>query len=249
MSVISINWEVFILKKILMAALSLVMMMLLTACGPDDAKNNNPNPPEQAQNTSETAAKAEATPANPETQTPETPPAPTTKLLVAYFSRPGDNYEVGVIEKGNTKILAEMIAEKTGADLFEIKTVREYPAGYRECTEVAKQEQVENARPELVSLVENLQNYNVIFLGYPIWWSDFPMAIYTFLEKQDFNGKTIIPFCTSAGNYMTGKESQIPQFAKGSIISQGLGIKGKDCQEDIPSVKERVDYWINGLGY
>lgn len=224
------------MKKILVAALSLMMMLLFTACGPQDNAANNP--PEQKP--AETAATAENNPA----QTPAG-----NKILVAYFSRTGDNYEVGVIEKGNTAIMAEMVAEKTGGDLFEIKPVKEYPAGYKECTEVAKQEQVENARPEIATKIENLQDYNVIFLGYPIYWSDFPMIIYTFLEQNDFNGKTIIPFCTSAGEYMTGKELQIPQIAKGSLTAQGLGIRGKDCQENPDSVKEKVVYWINGLGY
>ena len=225
------------MKKFLVAALSVMMMILFTACG----SNSSGNTPSPEQKPAETA----------ENPTPENQPsaAGTHKILVAYFSRTGDNYEVGNIEKGNTAIVAEMVAEKTGGTLFEIKTAKEYPAGYKECTEVAKQEQVDNARPEIATKIENLNEYDVIFLGYPIWWSDFPMVIYTFLEQNDFNGKTIIPFCTSAGEYMTGKEMQIPQIAKGSMIAQGLGIKGKECQENPESVKEKVVYWINGLGY
>ena len=223
------------MKKFLVTALSLMMMILFTACGPTANENTPPPPPE-----------------NPEPVSAENTPPPTDqphKILVAYFSRTGDNYEVGNIEKGNTAIVAEMIAEKTGGTLFEIKPVKEYPATYRECTEVAKQEQVDNARPEIATKIENLQDYDVIFLGYPIWWSDLPMLMYTFLEQNDFNGKTIIPFCTSAGEYMTGKELNIPQIAKGSMTAQGLGLRGKECQENPESVKEKVIYWINGLGY
>lgn len=227
------------MKKFLVVALSLMMMLLFTACGNNNGANNPP--PEQ---------KPETTVENKEAPKTENTPAPGThKILVAYYSRVGDNYEVGVIEKGNTAIMAEMVAEKTGGTLFEIKPVKEYPAGYKECTELAKQEQAENARPEIVNKVENFNEYDVIFLGYPIWWSDFPMIIYTFLEQNDFNGKTIIPFCTSAGEYMTGKELQIPQIAKGAMIAQGLGIKGKECQENPNGVREQVNYWINGLGY
>ena len=225
------------MKKFLMAALSIMMMLLFTACGPQGKNENQTEQPETTAQTTENP--------NPENN----PAAGTHKILVAYFSRTGDNYEVGNIEKGNTAIVAEMVAEKTGGTLFEIKPVKEYPAGYKECTEVAKQEQVENARPEIATKIENLQEYDTIFLGYPVWWSDFPMLIYTFLEQNDFNGKTIIPFCTSAGEYMTGKEMQIPQIAKGSMIAQGLGIRGKECQENPESVKEKVVYWINGLGY
>ena len=225
------------MKKFLVAALSIMMMLLFTACGPQGKNENQTEQPETTAQTTENP--------NPENN----PAAGTHKILVAYFSRTGDNYEVGNIEKGNTAIVAEMVAEKTGGTLFEIKPVKEYPAGYKECTEVAKQEQAENARPEIATKIENLQEYDTIFLGYPIWWSDFPMLIYTFLEQNDFNGKTIIPFCTSAGEYMTGKEMQIPQIAKGSMIAQGLGIRGKECQENPESVKEKVVYWINGLGY
>ena len=225
------------MKKFLVAALSIMMMLLFTACGPQGKNENQTEQPETTAQTTENP--------NPENN----PAAGTHKILVAYFSRTGDNYEVGNIEKGNTAIVAEMVAEKTGGTLFEIKPVKEYPAGYKECTEVAKQEQAENARPEIATKIENLQEYDTIFLGYPIWWSDFPMLIYTFLEQNDFNGKTIIPFCTSAGEYMTGKEMQIPQIAKVSMIAQGLGIRGKECQENPESVKEKVVYWINGLGY
>ena len=195
-----------------------------------------------AETPSETPAENHATGEN-------TPAASNSKILVAYFSRAGDNYEVGVIEKGNTAIMAEMIAQKTGGDLFEIKPVTPYPEDYRACTDVAKKELEANARPEIVAYPENLQNYDTIFLGYPIWWSAFPMITYTFLEKQDFNGKTIIPFCTSAGEYMSGKESTIPEIAKGSTTREGLGIKGKDCQENPDAVREKVNAWLAGLGY
>ena len=201
------------------------------------------NPPEKpAETPAETPAENTATAENP-------PAASNSKILVAYFSRAGDNYEVGKIEKGNTAIMAEFVAQKTGADLFEIKPVTPYPEDYRACTEVAKKEQETNARPEIAAYPENLQNYDTIFLGYPVYWSDMPMIIYTFLEKQDFNGKTIIPFCTSAGTYMTGKESSIPEIAKGSTIRDGLGIRGKDCQEKPGEVRAKVDEWLTGLGY
>ena len=221
------------MKKFLVMALSLLMVVLFTACG---------KTPQPAANTEKPAETPAETPASGEK------PAANSKILVAFFSRAGDNYEVGTIETGNTAIMAKMISDKTGADLFEIKPVKEYPFDYRDCTEVAKQEQETNARPEIVALPD-LQNYDTIFLGYPIYWSSFPMIIYTFLENQDFNGKTIIPFCTSAGEYMTGKENTIPEIAKGSTIREGLGIKGKMCQENPDAVREKVNAWLAGLGY
>ena len=171
------------------------------------------------------------------------------KILVAYFSRAGENYQVGVVEKGNTKIAAEMIAEATGADMFEIKTVKPYPENYQECTEIAKKELEQDARPEIAGKVEDMSKYDTIFLCYPIWWSDFPMAVYTFLESYDFNGKTIIPLCTSAGDYMTGKEVNIPKFAKGSTIREGLGLQGKRCQDEPESVRQDVNKWLSDLGF
>ena len=216
-----------------------MMMLFFTACGPE---NNSANTEGNAEPKTETKTEQAATDENKADKKSE-------KILVAFFSRAGDNYEVGVIEKGNTAIVAEMIAERTGADIFEIKPVKEYPAGYRECTEVAKQEQADNARPEMAAKVTNLKDYDTIFVGYPIWWSDFPMIINTFFEQHDFNGKTIIPFCTSAGDYMTGKESQIPEIAKGSTVLEGLGLKGKECQDNPASVQEKVNAWLTGLGH
>ena len=135
-------------------------------------------------------------------------------ILIAYFSHTGENYNVGVIEKGNTHIVADMIAEETGGDLFEIATVNPYPDTYEECTEVAMQEQRENARPELTAQVENMEQYDTVYLGYPIWWGELPMAVYTFLESYDFSGKTIVPFCTHEGSGLAGTVGSTPAPAR-----------------------------------
>ena len=210
-------------------------MILFTACGETKTENTD-----QKSETEKVASSSQATTAEANKQS---------KILVAFFSHTGENYQVGVIEKGNTHIMADMIVETTKADEFEIKTVKPYPKTYQECTEVAKKEIEENARPELSTKIDDISNYDTIFLGYPIWWSDMPPAIYTFLESYDFNGKTIIPFCTSAGTYMTGKEVNIPQIAKGSTIRDGLGVVGKDCQDDPEKVREAVNQWLASLGY
>lgn len=170
------------------------------------------------------------------------------KILIAYFSRAGENYEVGNISKGNTKIVAEMISEKVGGDIFEIKPVKEYPADYRECTEVAKIEKENNSRPEFIGEVKNFEQYDTIFLGYPNWWSDLPMIIYTFLEKNNFSGKKIIPFCTSASENFIGKDF-IENSAKGSTVFDGLGVRGKRCQENPESVRQDVNEWLKDLKF
>lgn len=170
------------------------------------------------------------------------------KILVVYFSRVGENYEVGNISNGNTQIVAEMIAEKVKADTFEIKPVKAYPEDYKECTEVAEAEKKADDRPAIVGDVENFDDYDVIFFGYPNWWSDMPMIMYTFMESHDFNGKTVIPFCTSSSEYFIGKE-EIQQYAKGSTVLDGLGIRGKRCQDNPESVRQDVNKWLTGLGY
>ena len=200
--------------------------------------------------------KAEKTDAKPAkqaetvTKKAEAAPSPGKKILVAYFSRTGEEYNVGVITKGNTAVVADAIAEITGADKFEIKTVKAYPHAYRETTDIAKKELQDNVRPEIVGKPESLKDYDTVFLGYPIWWSDLPMAVYTFLENNDFNGKTIIPFCTSAGSYMTGKESRITGHAKGAtVLNKGLGLPGRMSQEDPKAVKSEVEKWLKEIGY
>lgn len=127
------------------------------------------------------------------------------KILIAYFSRKGQNYVNGKIKnlaKGHTERVAEFIQQAVGGDLFEIQTVRDYPADYTQCTEAAKEELRSKARPELKAYPDSLGGYDTGFLGYPNWWGTMPMACYTFLEKYDMSGKTILPFCTHEGSGM-----------------------------------------------
>ena len=224
------------MKRLVMILLSACTLLVAAACG------SNAGSDASSQQTTVQAATTKEVSSQDKVQGKH--------ILVAYFSRTGDNYAVGNIAKGNTHIVADMIAEAAGADTFEIKTIKDYPANYKECTEVAKNELEENARPELAAKVPNMQDYDVIFLGYPIWWSDMPMAVYTFMESYDFQGKTIIPFCTSAGDVLTGKESRvIPEHAKGARALDGLGIEGKRAQQDPESVKPQVQKWLEKLGF
>ena len=172
------------------------------------------------------------------------------RVLVAFFSRTGENFEVGYIEKGNTHIIADQIADITHADkIFEIQTVKPYPADYQEMTKIAKEEQAASARPALAARVEDMASYDIIYLGYPIWYQDLPMPVYTFLESYDFSGKTIIPFCTGMGNTMSGMEEEIPLFAKGAQLRRGLGIQGKFVHNNPDEAKLEVANWLASLGY
>lgn len=165
------------------------------------------------------------------------------KCLVAYFSRKGYNYVNGSIVNllvGNTETAAKMIQEITGCDTFNIDTVNSYPVDYTETTEVAQQELRQNARPELTGHVENMDSYDVIFLGYPNWWGTMPMAVYTFLEEYDFSGKTIMPFCTHEGSGMGHSESDIKKLCTNSNVQKGLSIKGSS----VKTAKNDISRWI-----
>jgi len=124
-------------------------------------------------------------------------------ILVVYFSRTGEQYNVGVIDKGNTENVAEAIAERTGADLFEVIPEEDhYPMTYDELAEVAKNEQNSNARPQYKGSIPDLSKYDKIFIGAPVWWGDWPMIMYTFFENNsdELSGKTLIPFSTHEGS-------------------------------------------------
>ena len=170
------------------------------------------------------------------------------KALVAVFSRADENYAVGFIEKGNTMILAEMIAEQTGAELFEIRTVKPYPRNYDECTDVAKKEQNEKARPALAE-DKDISGYDTIFLGYPCWWGDMPMAVFTFLEAHDFSGKTVIPFCTHEGSGMGRTEGSLKRTLSSAKILKGLAIRGATAQNSRDAAQKSVTSWLKGLGF
>ena len=171
------------------------------------------------------------------------------KILVVYFSRTGEEYNVGRITKGNTAIVAEYIAQKTGADIFEIKPATPYPDEYEACTELAKQELESNARPALAKNIDNLAQYDTIFVGYPIWWGALPRVVMTFLESNDFSGKKIIPFCTHGGSGLAGTEREIANACQNAKILSGLAISGRIAQNDSATVQKEVDTWLKELGY
>lgn len=173
----------------------------------------------------------------------------TKKILVAYFSRAGQNYNMGNIQKGNTQIIAEQIADQTSGTLFKIQTKNPYPDDYDKCTEVAKKEKEANARPELANRVENIDDYDVIFLGYPIWWADMPMAVYTFLKSYDFSGKTIIPFCTHEGSGLADTKNSISKACPTANVKDGLAIRGKTAQKSPAEAKDSVVSWIKKINY
>lgn len=168
-------------------------------------------------------------------------------ILVAYFSLAGEQYQVGVVEEGNTSIIARMIAEQTGADLFEIEPVTPYPETYSCLLEVSQEEMGSDARPEIAGTVENMDQYDTVFIGYPNWWGDMPMIVYHFLESYDFGGKTVIPFCTHGGSGLSRTESTIADIT-GADMLEGFEISGQTAQNDRERSLEEVTSWLNDIG-
>lgn len=169
------------------------------------------------------------------------------KALVVYFSRAGENYNVGNITEGNTEIIAKMIADQTGAKSFRIETVDPYPSDYEKCKERAQREQDTNARPKIKGSVANWDSYDIIFLGYPIWYGDMPMAVYTFMEKYDFSGKTVVPFCTNEGSGLADTKNTITKVCKGAKVKKGLAIQGTVAQKQRSKARTKVQQWISAL--
>lgn len=193
---------------------------------------------------------ADVTETEPETETAkpeETAAAEETekKELLVFFSRAGENWEVGVVEKGNTRIAAEYIAEKTGADVFEIIPSVPYPENYMETVTLAQQEKDANARPEIENTPENWDSYETIMLGYPIWHGDLPMIVYNFLESYDFTGKTVYPFNTHGGSGLAGTPEKIRSVIPDADVKDGLALTGKTVQNDFGSVQSQIDRWLD----
>lgn len=168
------------------------------------------------------------------------------KCLIVYFSRTGYNYIGGSISRitvGNTEVVARKIGVATGGDLAQILPMEEYPSDYHETTKKAQAELKGNIRPPFSIAIENLEEYDVIFLGYPNWWGTMPMPVWTFLERYGFSGKTIIPFCTHEGSGMGHSERDIATLCPQARLLKGLAIQGTNSGTSGQLVQD----WIRRL--
>lgn len=169
------------------------------------------------------------------------------KTLVVFFSHTGENYSVGNISEGNTHIIAKMISETAGGKLFEIVPEKEYPHdSYDKVVDIAKKEKAEKARPAIKGDIA-VEDYDVIFIGYPNWWADMPMPVYTFLEKHNWKGKIVIPFCTHEGSGLSDTEKYISDACKGATVIKGLAIKGSTAQNNREQARKTVNTWLERL--
>ena len=183
------------------------------------------------------------------------------RILIAYVSRAGENYNVGItdpdsasaayagyIEKGNTQIVAEIIADLTGGDLYHITTVEPYPDDYASMLTRAQEELDADARPELAGELPYLDDYDVIMIGYPIWHAATPRPVLTFLESYDLSGKKLVPFNTHEGSGQSGTVSEIAASAPNAEMLEGIAIQGKVAQEDAKRTGELLANWLRETG-
>lgn len=162
--------------------------------------------------------------------------------LVIYYSRKGQNYVNGSIvdlKKGNTELIAEYIRNAAGADLFEVDTVEPYPVDYMECTEVAKKELRENARPRLKEYLEDISEYDNVVVAGPCWWGTYPCAVFTQLEMLDFKGKRVFPVMTHEGSGEAGSRNDLRKICRGARVGKTLAVQGAAA----PSAESAVADW------
>ena len=239
------------LLKISGIFLSAMLVLSLGACG-SSSQNNT----EDTRQENQTPAPAAETGNDVEssTETGTAVEAGGGNILSAYFSvmetdgvdtvASASRVAVDGEVLGNNQYIAQIIRQETGGDLFAIETVQEYPTTHDPLLEFAYNERAENARPELAAHIENLDSYDVIFLGYPNWNSDLPMPLYTFLEEYDFSGKTIIPFTTHGGSGFSRTIQTISELQpNATVISDGLAIS----RNSVSDAESDVIDWVNGL--
>lgn len=225
--------------KQLFSALTAAALLVLAACG-QTAADPAPDPQPPAQSTAPSAG---------------TDPADTgANILITYFTVP-ETDDVDTVSSasrvatdngvvGNTQFIAQAIQQAVDGDLFAIETVQQYPGTHDELLDFAYNELRENARPELASQIENLDDYDTIFLGYPNWNSDLPMPLYTFLESYDFSGKTIIPFVTHGGSGFSRTVSTIQNLQpEAAVIEDGLSIS----RGDVADAAQQAMEWASSL--
>ena len=251
------------MKKIFAAIISLVVAVSMTACGSSSEQNQDSAASTTAANSS-TESNDPSSGRNSEVidgSNQERSGDNSTQgsnILVAYFSRVGNTVwddDVDAVTSaslnvvngefvGNAQILAQMAQEVTGGDLFLIQTEDTYPSDYRKTTDVAADEQNDNAHPALFSHVENMDQYDTIVLIYPNWWGTLPQPLFTFLEEYDFSGKTILPLCTHEGSRMGSSEKDIASLCPEATLLDGLDVRGSSAA----SAQSDVERWIADSG-
>ena len=228
-------------KKIIAMIITGILAVSVTACQSDGEQSSS-----QSQNSGQTESSANV-------EIPED-----ANILVAYFTY-GENAKLpdGVDASssasiqawdgdttGNTGLAAHWISDAAGGDFFSIQTEEKYPGDYDDTVDQGQEEQSENARPKLSSHVDHMDQYDVVFLGYPNWWGDMPMAVYSFLDEYDLSGKTVIPFVTSGGSGFSDTVSAIKEEEPDADVQEGLELSDSETADSEDEVKS----WVESLG-
>lgn len=227
------------MKKIISIILATVLLFSLAACSQKTENENTTavsqtdtdNIPESSENTQNSTDK---------------------KILVIYFSS-ANTTDVDVVSsatpkaggEGATGYIANYIHSKVGGDIEKLTPVKDYDTSYNGALDEAKAERDSDDRPEFKELSVNPEDYDVIFIGYPMWWYTRPMIVYSFFDKYDFSGKTIIPFNTHEGSGDGGTYDEIKKDEPNATVLDGLAVRGTNAEK---SDKE-IDGWLSGLGY
>lgn len=243
---------------ILICLLTAGMLFILAACGRTDTAQVTQ--PEEGQESSQLSTETVDSSASDETADTVSDDSGAvqggSRILIAYFTA-AENSGVDAVSSasyttingtavGRLRAVADMIQENTGGDLFSIQTSVVYPADGGELIDYAAEEQDENARPKLTSQIENLNQYDAVFIGFPTWWYDMPQALYSFFDEYDFSGKTIIPFNVHNGSRLSGTIDTIKELEPdATVISDGFTVSERDVADAADDVAE----WLNGLGY
>ncbi len=163
------------------------------------------------------------------------------KSLIVYYSRRGENLVDGTVqtlELGNTELLAKILQKMTGADLHRLEPETEYSPNYYACIDQARQDLLKKVRPKLKNSPKNLEEYDVIYLGYPNYWGTMPMVVFSFLEQFDLSWKLIKPFCTHEGGGMGRSEHDIREICKSAKVAQGFSCRGTEVKYELSAIKE-----------
>lgn len=219
------------MKKSVSILMAFTLLFSLAACSSNttEGESSSPAPQSSGQSSSPTAGENDQDSSSSDTELTETG----SKSLVVYFSW-----------SGNTQNVAEAIQAQTDSDIFEIVPATPYSDDYDTVVNLAQEEQRNNARPAISGSIENMEQYGIIYVGFPNWWGGMPMILYTFFDDYDLSGKTIAPFCTSGGSGLSNTVNEIKELEPNATVTDGLHISSSSAS----TPDNAVSGWLSDIG-
>ena len=223
------------MKKLVSIFMIFTLLFSLAACSSNTNSEETSSPASQSSEPSSSVTEeSDDSGVSSELSSPESEPTETgSKSLVVYFSW-----------SGNTENVAKSIQSQTDSDIFEIVPTTPYSNDYDTVVDLAQVEQRENARPAIADSIENISDYDVIYVGFPNWWGDMPMILYTFFDSYDLSGKTISPFCTSGGSGLSNTVNEMKELEPNATVTDGLHIGSSSASNPDNAVSE----WLSEIG-